>query len=75
MALLSPLLAGASEPTRVTADMITVIESKLRAEWRPEQISEWLLYNQGLINSRPRKALDVKTPVQLMDDDRAVLAG
>ena len=35
----------------MTADMITVIESKLRAEWSPEQISDWLLYDQGLLIS------------------------
>lgn len=33
----------ASKPTKMTADMIETIESKLRIEWSPEQISGWLL--------------------------------
>ena len=43
--------AEASEPTKMTPDMITVIESKLRVEWSPEQISGWLLYGQELLIS------------------------
>ncbi len=35
----------------MTPDMITVIESKLRVEWSPEQISGWLLYDQDLLIS------------------------
>ena len=35
----------------MTPDMITVIESKLRIEWSPEQISGWLLYEQELLIS------------------------
>ena len=43
--------AEASQPTKMTPDMITVIESKLRVEWSPEQISGWLLYEQELLIS------------------------
>lgn len=43
--------AEASVPTKMTSDMITVIESKLRVEWSPEQISGWLLYDQDLLIS------------------------
>ena len=41
----------ASQPTKMTPDMITVVESKLRVEWSPEQVSGWLLYDQGLLLS------------------------
>ena len=43
--------AEASQPTKMTPDMITVIESKLRVEWSPEQISGWLLSDQKLLIS------------------------
>jgi len=43
--------AEASQPTEMTPDMITLIESKLRIEWSPEQISGWLLYEQELLIS------------------------
>ena len=43
--------AEASQPTEMTPDMITLIESKLRVEWSPEQISGWLLYEQELLIS------------------------
>jgi IS30 family transposase len=43
--------AEASQATKMTPDMITVIESKLRVEWSPEQISGWLLYDQELLIS------------------------
>jgi IS30 family transposase len=43
--------AEASQPTKMTPDMITLIESKLRVEWSPEQISGWLLYEQELLIS------------------------
>jgi IS30 family transposase len=43
--------AEASEPTKMTLDMIAVIESKLRVEWSPEQVSGWLLYDQELLIS------------------------
>ena len=33
----------ASKVTKMTPDMIVIIESKLRIEWSPEQISGWLL--------------------------------
>jgi transposase, IS30 family len=33
----------ASQPTKMTSTMIATIESKLRLEWSPEQISGWLL--------------------------------
>lgn len=33
----------AVKPTRMTPAMISVIESKIRVEWSPEQISGWLL--------------------------------
>ena len=35
--------AEAVKPTRMTLTMIDVIESRLRIEWSPEQISGWLL--------------------------------
>lgn len=35
--------AEAVKPTKMTPDMVTVIESKLRLEWSPEQVSGWLL--------------------------------
>lgn len=34
---------NASKPTKMTASMVEIIESKLRMEWSPEQISGWLL--------------------------------
>ena len=37
---------SACKPTKMTADMIKLIESKLRIEWSPEQISGWLLTEQ-----------------------------
>ena len=43
--------AEASQPTKMTPDMITVVESKLRVEWSPEQISGWLLNDQELLIS------------------------
>ena len=43
--------AEASQPTKMTPDMITVIESKLRVEWSPEQVSGWLLNAQELLIS------------------------
>jgi len=43
--------AEASQPTKMTPDMVTVIESKLRVEWSPEQISGWLLNDQVLLIS------------------------
>lgn len=36
----------AAKPTKMTPDMIITIESKLRLEWSPEQISGWLLEEQ-----------------------------
>ena len=41
----------AAKPTKMTPKMITVIESKLRIEWSPEQISGWLLDEQALLIS------------------------
>lgn len=41
----------ASQPTKMTPDMVAVIESKLRVEWSPEQISGWLLNDQELLIS------------------------
>jgi len=43
--------AEASQPTKMMPDIVTVIESKLRVEWSPEQISGWLLNDQGLLLS------------------------
>jgi len=43
--------AEAVQPTRMTPEMIVVIESKLRIEWSPEQISGWLLHDQELLIS------------------------
>jgi IS30 family transposase len=38
--------AEAARPSKMTPNMIAVIESKLRVEWSPEQISGWLLSDQ-----------------------------
>ena len=35
--------AMAAKPTKMTPDMVAFVESKLRLEWSPEQISGWLL--------------------------------
>jgi IS30 family transposase len=43
----------------MTPDMITVIESKLRVEWSPEQISGWLLNDQALLLSHESVYLHV----------------
>ena len=43
--------AEASRSTKMTSDMIAVIESKLRIEWSPEQISGWLLNDKELLIS------------------------
>ncbi len=38
----------ASKVTKLTPNIIALIESKLRLEWSPEQISGWLLeYKRG----------------------------
>lgn len=37
---------AAVKPTRMTPAMIGIIESKLRVDWSPEQISGWLLEEQ-----------------------------
>ena len=36
----------ASKVTKMTPDMIVIIESKLRIEWSPEQISGWIFKNK-----------------------------
>ena len=36
----------ACKPSKMTLEMIAIIESKLRLEWSPEQVSGWLLYEQ-----------------------------
>lgn len=41
----------ATKPTKMTPKMIELIESKLRIEWSPEQISGWLLEDQELLIS------------------------
>jgi IS30 family transposase len=38
--------AKAAQRTKMTPAMIKTIESKLRIEWSPEQISGWLLYDR-----------------------------
>jgi len=38
--------AESARPSKMTPKMIAVIESKLRVEWSPEQISGWLLSDQ-----------------------------
>jgi IS30 family transposase len=38
--------AKAVRPSKMTPEMLAVIESKLRIEWSPEQISGWLLTDQ-----------------------------
>jgi len=42
---------SARKPTKMTVHMIKLIESKLRIEWSPEQISGWLLTEQGKLIS------------------------
>jgi IS30 family transposase len=41
--------AEAVQSSKMTPKMIAVIESKLRVEWSPEQISGWLLTDQESI--------------------------
>lgn len=38
--------ANAAQRTKMTPAMIMTIESKIRTEWSPEQISGWLLYDR-----------------------------
>ena len=38
----------ASKPTKMTPEIIALIESKLRLKWSPEQISGWLLMEQDI---------------------------
>ncbi|MDP0561164.1 MAG: hypothetical protein QS721_02005 [Candidatus Endonucleobacter sp. (ex Gigantidas childressi)] len=40
------LRAESARASRMTPKMIAVIESKLRVDWSPEQISGWLLNDQ-----------------------------
>lgn len=40
----------ASKATKMTPEMVDIIESKLRLEWSPEQISGWLENRQELIS-------------------------
>lgn len=41
----------AKKPVKMTAEMVELIESKLRLEWSPEQVSGWLLMeNEQLIS-------------------------
>jgi len=42
---------AASKATKMTAVLIKLIESKLRIEWSPEQISGWLLAEQDILIS------------------------
>ena len=35
--------ADAVKPTKMTQEMISLIESKIRLDWSPEQVSGWLL--------------------------------
>ncbi len=35
--------ADAAKPTKMTQEMISLIESKIRLDWSPEQVSGWLL--------------------------------
>jgi IS30 family transposase len=39
--------AAACKPTKMTPAMVSLIESKLRVEWSPEQISGWLKTEHG----------------------------
>lgn len=43
--------AKAVRPSKMTLHMIRIIESKLRLEWSPEQVSGWLLEEHGLLLS------------------------
>lgn len=42
---------AATKRTKMTPEMIAVIESKVRVEWSPEQISGWLLEDQDRLIS------------------------
>lgn len=41
----------AVEPSKMTPEMISLVEAKLRLDWSPEQISGWLLDDQELLLS------------------------
>jgi IS30 family transposase len=53
--------AEAVRPTKMTLDMITVIEAKLREDWSPEQISGWFLFDQETLISHESIYLHVWT--------------
>ena len=51
----------AVEPSKMTPEMINLVEAKLRLDWSPEQISGWLLDDQELLLSHETIYLHVWT--------------
>ena len=51
----------AVEPSKMMPEMISLVESKLRLDWSPEQISGWLLDDQELLLSHETIYLHVWT--------------
>jgi IS30 family transposase len=43
--------SDAAKPTKMTAAMISIIDSRLRLEWSPEQVSGWLLADREALIS------------------------
>ena len=50
-AISSARCKAASGPTKMTAPMLVLIESGLRQQWSPEQISGWLMVEKSLLVS------------------------
>ncbi len=50
---------NACQPTKMTIGMVGLIESKLRLQWSPEQISGWLKVEKGKLISHERIYLHV----------------
>lgn len=59
---------NAKKPSKMTPDMIDLIEAKLRLEWSPEQISGWLLEDAGKLLSHETIYLHVWGDKQLGGD-------
>lgn len=60
--------AEASRASKMTLNMIAVIESKLRVEWSPEQISGWLLSDQKQLISHESIYLHIWADKQVGGD-------
>jgi transposase, IS30 family len=64
---------SAVKPTKMTPKMIATIESKLRIEWSPEQISGWLLEEQEQLISHESIYLHVWADKQSGGDHYTLL--